>query len=75
MDTQQPFPANGNAATLSLIPGLTLLPGQYGAPGLAEIPPNEPNKIEPPAWTMSDAVQDKQHPVGCPLGVFLRNRR
>jgi len=45
------------------MPGLALLPGQFGAPGLAEIPPNEPNKIDPPAWGMPDAVQDKQHPV------------
>ncbi|KMQ87999.1 ankyrin repeat domain-containing protein 17 [Lasius niger] len=63
VDTQQPFPANGNTAALSLMPGLTLLPGQFGTPGLAEIPPNEPNKIDPPAWGMPDAVQDKQHPV------------
>lgn len=63
VDTQQPFPANGNAATLSLMPGLALLPGQF-APGLAEIPSNEPNKIDPPAWGLPDAVQDKQHPVG-----------
>lgn len=57
MDTQQPYPANGNA-TLSLIPNLALLPGQFGTPGLAEIPPNEQNKIDP-AWGMPDAVQDK----------------
>ncbi|KAL6268769.1 hypothetical protein P5V15_001894 [Pogonomyrmex californicus] len=63
VDTQQPFPANGNAAALSLMPGLALLPGQFGAPGLAEIPQNEPNKIDPPAWGMPDAVQDKQHPT------------
>lgn len=62
VDTQQPFPANGNAATLSLMPGLALLPGQF-APGLAEIPSNEPNKIDPPAWGLPDAVQDKQHPT------------
>lgn len=71
MDTQQPFPANGNAATLSLMP-LTLLPGQFGAPGLTEIPPNEPNKIDPPAWGMPDAVQDK-HPVRsfCSVGYLI----
>jgi len=55
----QPFPANGN--TLSLIPALTLLPGQFG--DMTEIPQNEQNKIDPPAWGMPDAVQDKQHPV------------
>lgn len=63
MDTQQPYPANGNTAALSLMPNLALLPGQFGTPGLAEIPPNEPNKIDPPAWGMPDAVQDKQHQV------------
>lgn len=62
VDTQQPFP-NGNAAALSLMPGLALLPGQFGAPGLAEIPPNEPNKMDPPAWGLPDTVQDKQHPA------------
>jgi len=46
------------------MPGLTLLPGQFGAPGLAEIPSSEQNKIDPPAWGIPDAVQDKQHPVG-----------
>jgi hypothetical protein len=46
------------------MPGLALLPGQFGAPGLAEIPSSEQNKIDPPAWGIPDAVQDKQHPVG-----------
>lgn len=59
MNTQQPFPTNGNTP-LSLMP-LTLLPGQFG--DLTEIPQNEQNKIDPPAWGMPDAVQDKQHPV------------
>ena len=62
MDNQQPFP-NGNAATLSLMPGLALLPGQFGAAGLPEMPPNESAKMEPPTWGMPDPVQDKQHPV------------
>lgn len=62
VDAQQPFP-NGSAATLSLMPGLTLLPGQFGAPGLAEMPPTEPTKLDAPSWGIPDAVQDKQHPV------------
>lgn len=63
VDTQQqPFP-NGSATTLSLMPGLTLLPGQFGTPTLTEIPPNEANKMDPPAWGIPDTVQDKQHPV------------
>ncbi|XP_066594349.1 ankyrin repeat and KH domain-containing protein 1 isoform X2 [Prorops nasuta] len=61
VDAQQQFP-NGNAAALSLMPGLTLLPGQFGAPGLAEIPPNEPAKMDGPGWGIPDPVQDKQHP-------------
>lgn len=61
MDTSQQYP-NGNP--LSLIPGLTLLPGQFRATGsLAEMPQTEPNKMEPPAWGMPDTVQDKQHPT------------
>ncbi|XP_070515069.1 ankyrin repeat domain-containing protein 17 isoform X3 [Cardiocondyla obscurior] len=58
MNTQS-FPTNGNTP-LSLMP-LTLLPGQGFGAELAEIPPNEQNKIDPPAWGMHDAVQDKQH--------------
>jgi len=62
LDNQQAFP-NGSAAGLSLIPGLALLPGQFGAPGLPEIPHNENAKMEQPAWGMSDPGQDKQqHP-------------
>lgn len=63
MNTQQPFPTNGNTPLSLMPPALTLLPPQYGASDLAEIPSNEQNKIDPPAWGMPDAVQDKQHPV------------
>lgn len=48
------------------MPGLTLLPGQFGnASALPEIPPpNETAKIEAPAWGMPDPTsQDKHHPV------------
>ncbi|TGZ57880.1 Ankyrin repeat domain-containing protein 17 [Temnothorax longispinosus] len=61
VNTQQPFPTNGNAP-LSLMP-MALIAGQYGASEMTEIPPNEQNKIDPPAWGMPDAVQDKQHPI------------
>lgn len=61
MNTQQPFPTNGNTP-LSLMP-LALISGQYGPSELAEIPPNEQNKLDPPAWGMPDAVPDKQHQV------------
>ncbi|XP_071573914.1 ankyrin repeat and KH domain-containing protein 1 isoform X4 [Temnothorax nylanderi] len=61
VNTQQPYPTNGNAP-LSLMP-MALIAGQYGASEMTEIPPNEQNKIDPPAWGMSDAVQDKQHPA------------
>lgn len=50
-----------------MIPGLTLLPGQFGnAPSLAELPlPNDTIKMEGPAWNVPDPTgQDKkQHPV------------
>lgn len=62
MDAQQQFP-NGNAAALSLVPGLPLIPGQYGAPSIAEVAPTDATKLDPSAWGISDAVQDKQHPV------------
>ncbi|XP_033224897.1 ankyrin repeat domain-containing protein 17-like isoform X3 [Belonocnema kinseyi] len=64
LDNQQQFP-NGNAAAISLMPGLAILPGQFGAPNLSEIQPNETGKMEqPPSWGMPDPVQDKQqqHP-------------
>lgn len=65
MENPQAFP-NGSATGLSLMPGLTLLPGQFGnASALPEIPPpNETAKIEAPAWGMPDPTsQDKHHPV------------
>lgn len=65
LDNQQQFP-NGNAAAISLMPGLAILPGQFGAPNLSEIQSSETGKMEqPPSWGMPDPVQDKQqqHPV------------
>lgn len=65
MENPQAFP-NGSAAGLSLIPGLTLMPGQYGnAPAIPELPPqNENAKMETPAWGMPDPNgQEKHHPV------------
>ena len=49
-----------------MMPGLTILPGQFGAPNLTEIQSNETGKMEPPAWGMPDTMQDKQHPVSVP---------
>lgn len=64
LDNQQQFP-NGNTAAVSLMPNLSMLPGQYTSSGISEIQPNESAKMESPAWGISESVQDKQHPVSC----------
>ena len=64
LENQQQFP-NGSAGTITLMPGLTMLPGQFPQ-NLSEIQPNETGKMEQPSsWGMPDSVQDKQqqHPV------------
>lgn len=62
MDSQQGFP-NGSTAALAMIPGLTIMPGQY-PPTLSDMQPQN-DKIDVPGWGLPDpTVHDKkQHPV------------